>query len=62
MTLIKEFRRVLETDFHQNAEQCVRMAESAGDPLTKVAWERLAEKWQKLERQEAEDIDRLTSH
>jgi hypothetical protein len=60
MTLIKEFHRVLEKEFHmtlaeefhQNAEHCLEMAERAGDPLTTDAWEQLAEKWQRLERQE----------
>jgi hypothetical protein len=70
MTLIKEFHRVLEKEFqmtlieefHQNAEQCLRKAESAGDPRTRDVWERVAEKWLRREHQEAEDIDRVTSH
>jgi hypothetical protein len=70
MTLIKEFHRVLEKEFHmtlikefhQNAARCLKMAERAGDPLTRNVWERLAEKWLRREHQEAEDIDRLTSH
>jgi hypothetical protein len=53
---------LLAQEFHQNAEQCLQMAERAGDPLTKAAWGRLAEKWQQLEHQETEEFDRLTSH
>jgi len=70
MTLIKEFHRVLEmefhmaliAEFHQNAEQCLRKAESAGDRRTRDVWVRLAEKWLLREHQEAENINRLTSH
>jgi hypothetical protein len=53
---------LLVQEFHDNAEQCLRIAERATDPLTKGAWERLAEKWQRLEHEEAERFDRLTSH
>jgi hypothetical protein len=70
MTLVKEFHRVLEKEFHmtlvqefhQNAQQCLEMAERAGDPLTRNAWRRLAEKWQRLERHEVEEFDRSMSH
>jgi hypothetical protein len=53
---------VLAQEFRDNAKQCLQMAETAGDQLTKAAWQRLAEKWQRLEHQEAEEFDRLTSH
>jgi hypothetical protein len=53
---------VLAQEFRDNAKQCLQMAETASDQLTKAAWQRLAEKWQRLEHQEAEEFDRLTSH
>ncbi len=63
MILVEEFRTmILVEEFRKNAEQCSQMADRAGDPLTKAAWERLTEKWHSLERQEAEEFDRLSSH
>jgi hypothetical protein len=43
-------------EFHDYAELCLRMAEDAHDATTKAAWERLARKWQKLEREEAKRL------
>jgi hypothetical protein len=52
---------LLAEQFQENAEKCLQMADRAGDPLTKAAWERLAETWRELELEEAEHFERLSS-
>jgi uncharacterized alpha-E superfamily protein len=48
---------LLAEQFHENAARCLQMADRARDPLTKAVWERLADDWRRLEREEVEDLD-----
>jgi hypothetical protein len=52
---------LLAQEFHNNAELCSQMANSAADPLTKTAWQRLAKKWRALECHETEAVEQVST-
>jgi hypothetical protein len=51
----------LAEECHQKVELCLQMAGRAASPLEKAVWQKLAEKWRQLEREEVERAEQSSS-